>query len=432
MAIHPDRYKTQEGYKQDPSMQKVTHYILWPVISGCLIATFFLLGQQLLDKPLSPTAQPRNEQISTIYSPDYYRGSANPLFPPVPPIQTSPYSFSGLGHGPVSYAEAVEHAAPAVVNIYTTKSTNKAKGGLYDDPYFKPFLNSKKTAENSQVVSLGSGVIVSSEGYALTNHHVIRDAEKIHIALRDGRKTTAKVVGTDPDSDLAVLKIQLDNLPAISITSSDSLRVGDVVLAIGNPFGVGQTVTMGIVSATGRNELGLTTFEDFIQTDAAINLGNSGGALVNARGQLIGINTAILSEPGGGTNGIGFAIPSTLTTRIMYDIIEHGMAVRGWLGITTQDLTPELAESFSIPINVAGVIVAGVFPEGPAYHARMQAGDVITSINKTSVTEHHQAHNLMAKLQPGTQVLVEYIRNGEIKEVVTQVVMRPPGPPRKQ
>ena len=246
---------------------------------------------------------------------------------------------------PNSYAGAVEVAAPAVVNIYTRKIIKQRRHPIWDDPLFRRYFGDNLPVPRQRLEnSLGSGVIVNSEGYIITNNHVISDASEIEIALHDGRSTTAGIVGTDPDSDLAIRKFNLPEVPSIIFGHSDMLRVGDVVLAIGNPFGVGQTVTSGIVSATGRNQLGLSTFENFIQTDAAINPGNSGGALVNSQGQLVGINTAIFSRSGG-SQGIGFAIPSILVKDIMAQIIEHGRALRGWLGVEAQDLTAELVES---------------------------------------------------------------------------------------
>ena len=245
--------------------------------------------------------------------------------------------------GPVTYADAVVRAAPAVANLYTTKVVNRNARPLFEDPQFRHFFGNNAPKQKRMESSLGSAVLMSPEGYLLTNNHVVLNADQIVVALKDGRETLARVIGSDPETDLAVLKIDLKNLPAITIGRSDTLRIGDIALAIGNPFGVGQTTTMGIISATGRNQLGLNNYEDFIQTDAAINPGNSGGALVDANGNLTGINTAIFTKSGG-SQGIGFAIPINLAMEVMKSIIEHGQVIRGWLGIEVQPLTPDLAE----------------------------------------------------------------------------------------
>jgi len=252
---------------------------------------------------------------------------------------------NNLTGGVVSYADAVDLAAPAVVNIYTTKLITERANPLFNDPFFRYFFGDQLAPRQRLESSLGSGVIVSDNGYILTNNHVVEGADEIQVALRDGHSAEATIVGTDPESDLAVLKVNLESLPAITIGQSDEARVGDVVLAIGNPFGVGQTVTMGIISAMGRNTVGINTYENFIQTDAAINPGNSGGALINPYGQLIGINTAIFSKSGG-YQGIGFAIPGKFAIEVMQQLIQHGRVIRGWLGIEVQDITPALAESF--------------------------------------------------------------------------------------
>ncbi|WP_134605981.1 Do family serine endopeptidase AlgW, partial [Pseudomonas aeruginosa] len=280
-----------------------------------------------------------------------------------------------LQEGPVSYANAVSRAAPAVANLYTTKMVSKPSHPLFDDPMFRRFFGDNLPQQKRMESSLGSAVIMSAEGYLLTNNHVTAGADQIIVALRDGRETIAQLVGSDPETDLAVLKIDLKNLPAMTLGRSDGIRTGDVCLAIGNPFGVGQTVTMGIISATGRNQLGLNTYEDFIQTDAAINPGNSGGALVDAAGNLIGINTAIFSKSGG-SQGIGFAIPTKLALEVMQSIIEHGQVIRGWLGVEVKALTPELAESLGLG-ETAGIVVAGVYRDGPAARGGLLPGDVI-------------------------------------------------------
>ena len=283
--------------------------------------------------------------------------------------------------GPVSYAAAVQQAVPSVVNIFTTKiSLSSRHHQLFDDPLFKRFFGDRfsEDAEENRQTSLGSGVIIDSRGFILTNHHVIEGADEIRVVLSNGRTLAARVAGTDPDSDLAVLQAAAEDLPAITVGDSEHLRVGDVVLAIGNPFGVGQTVTMGIVSATGRDQLGINTFENFIQTDAAINPGNSGGALINAHGELIGINTAIFSRAGG-SDGIGFAIPVALAKGVMDQILTQGRVVRGWLGIAGQDITPQIQESFGLH-QIRGVLVSGVLEGGPADEAGVRPGDIITQI----------------------------------------------------
>ncbi|MDX1252747.1 MAG: Do family serine endopeptidase [Gammaproteobacteria bacterium] len=326
--------------------------------------------------------------------------------------------------GPASYSNAVEFAAPAVVSIYTTKTVTQRANPLLEDPFFRRFFGDNlpppgKRQENS----LGSGVIISNDGYVLTNNHVIAEADEIKVATRDGRDTTARLVGSDPESDLAVLKIDLPDLPSITIGQSDALRVGDVVLAIGNPFGVGQTVTMGIVSATQRSELGINVFENFIQTDAAINPGNSGGALINASGQLIGINTAIFSRSGG-SEGIGFAIPVSLAKEVMQQIIEKGRPVRGWLGIEAQDLTPELAESFGVKAT-QGVVVAGILPNSPADKGGLKAGDIITRVNDQAVASAREIVNTISRIAPGTEARLSGLRNGKEVTLTIRVGERP-------
>ena len=271
--------------------------------------------------------------------------------------------------------------------------------------------------------SLGSGVIISDQGYLLTNHHVVSGADEIQVMLMDGRSFRAEMTGADPESDLAVLKIEADELPSVILGQSENLRVGDVVLAIGNPFGVGQTVTFGIVSATGRNSLGINTYENFIQTDAAINPGNSGGALINARGELVGINTAIFSKSGG-SQGIGFAIPMSLAKGVMQQIVEQGAVVRGWLGIEAQDLTPALAQSFGLN-STKGVLIAGVLRNGPADNAGIEPGDVLLAINGTDVSNARDAMNRIAQLPPGTQLAIQGVRQGEDFDLTATIAQRP-------
>lgn len=311
-----------------------------------------------------------------------------------------------------SYAPAVDTAAPAVVNIYTRKVVARELHPLYDDPLLKHFFRSNPNPSERIQSSLGSGVIMTSDGYLLTNHHVVNNADQIVVALRDGREASAILIGTDPEADLAVLKVELDNLPAITTTSSDNLRIGDVVLAIGNPLGVGQTVTMGIVSATGRNQLGLNIYEDYIQTDAAINPGNSGGALVNAQGELVGINTAIFSQSGG-SEGIGFAIPVDAALRTLRDIAEHGTTIRGWLGIEVQEANPKLLAALGLPQALEGLIVTGIYEDGPADEAGLTVGDIIVAINDMDASNARRAMNQIAALRPGDQIDLAFIRDGK-------------------
>ena len=336
------------------------------------------------------------------------------------PDSTSP----GLASGPVSYADAVDQAAPAVVNIHTAKIITRRVHPLLDDPVFQQFFGNRFSQTRKEVqTSLGSGVLISRQGYLLTNNHVIDGADEIQVLLADGRSIRATVVGTDADTDLAVLHIDIDNLPAIVIGNSRNLRVGDVAMAIGNPFGVGQTVTLGIISATGRDRLGINAYEEFIQTDAAINPGNSGGALINARGELIGINSAIYSRSGG-SQGIGFAIPINLAKGVMTEIIEQGHVVRGWLGIEAQDLTPQLAESLDIP-GIEGVLIAGVLRDGPADQAGLLPGDVVTTINGESTIDAHEAMRIISKQKPDSTIELGGIRKTQSFTVRARVIQRP-------
>ncbi|EZP66856.1 PDZ domain-containing protein [Pseudomonas sp. P7] len=344
-------------------------------------------------------------------------------------LQQAPQT-SAVVQGPVTYADAVVIAAPAVVNLYTTKVINKPAHPLFEDPQFRRYFGDNGPKQRRMESSLGSGVIMSPEGYILTNNHVTTGADQIVVALRDGRETLARVVGSDPETDLAVLKIDLKSLPSITLGRSDGLRVGDVALAIGNPFGVGQTVTMGIISATGRNQLGLNSYEDFIQTDAAINPGNSGGALVDANGNLTGINTAIFSKSGG-SQGIGFAIPVKLAMEVMKSIIEHGQVIRGWLGIEVQPLTKELAESFGLT-GRPGIVVAGIFRDGPAQKAGLQLGDVILSINGEPAGDGRKSMNQVARIKPTDKVTILVMRNGKEIKLSAEIGLRPPPAPVKE
>jgi serine protease DegQ len=326
-----------------------------------------------------------------------------------------------------SYADAVKQAAPAVVNVYTTKEVRRR--GAPEDPLYRYFFGDPRGGAD-KIASLGSGVIASSDGYVLTNNHVVQAADEIAVALSDGRQVDAKLVGADPESDLAVLKIDARDLPVITFGRSDSLKVGDVVLAIGNPFDVGQTVTMGIVSALGRTNLGINTFENFIQTDAAINQGNSGGSLVDSNGNLVGINTAIFSRTGGSI-GIGFAIPSTLVVQVMDQLIKTGKVVRGYFGVEPEDLTPELAEVLKMPKS-EGVVLKGVQRSSPAGKAGLEPGDVMLTINGQPVRNSRAMLNQISQLPPGTAARVRVAREGKEVEVQVTVGERPQPQPLPQ
>ena len=329
---------------------------------------------------------------------------------------------------PGSYHEAVKRSMPAVVNIFTNKGaktkTRKGSNPNSTDPLFKFFFGDQPP-EDEPSSSLGSGVLVSPEGYILTNHHVISDASEIDIALADGRKVKAQLIGSDPETDIAVLKIDAKQLPTpITLGKVESLHVGDVVLAIGNPFGVGQTVTSGIVSALGRDHVGINTFENFIQTDAAINPGNSGGALIDTRGNLIGINTAIYSN-NGGSMGIGFAIPINLAKQVMESILANGSVTRGWIGVEPQNLSKELAESLGLPGSTTGVLLSGVLEGGPAARGGVKPGDVLIAINGNPIKDVRGLLNQVAQISPGNQAKLTILRKGKEMELSAQIGKRP-------
>ncbi|MEE9493496.1 MAG: trypsin-like peptidase domain-containing protein [Gammaproteobacteria bacterium] len=324
---------------------------------------------------------------------------------------------------PASYADAVEPAAAAVVNIYTAKVITRQRNPLLEDPFLRHFFRQEIKPRKEIQTSLGSGVIFSSEGYVLTNNHIIAGADEIQVLLKDGRSAQATVVGADKDTDLAVLNIDLDNLPTLPIGDSKQLRVGDIALAIGNPFGVGQTVTLGIVSATGRNQLGINRYEDFIQTDAAINPGNSGGALINAHGELIGINTAIYSRSGG-SQGIGFAIPVNMARIVMTQLVERGHVERGWIGIEAQDITPELAHSFNLD-TTRGLLIAGILRRGPADKAGLEPGDVIKTIDGQIVSGASDAIYYIAQQGPDVKLSITGLRNGKPFSTRVTTIKRP-------
>ena len=313
---------------------------------------------------------------------------------------------------------AAQKASAAVVSINTSKAARRNPNG--NDPWFKFFFGDQGDEPQA---GLGSGVIVSPNGYILTNNHVVEGADEIEVVLNDSRSTRAQVIGTDPDTDLAILKIELDRLPVIVLGNSDTAQVGDRVLAIGNPFGVGQTVTSGIVSALGRNQLGINTFENFIQTDAAINPGNSGGALVDAAGNLLGINTAIYSRSGGNM-GIGFAIPVSTARQVLEGIVKDGHITRGWIGVEPNDLSPELAETFDVKTQ-QGVIITGVLQDGPAARAGIRPGDVIVKIANHPVTDVAQLLATVAALKPGTPVGFAIERKNQLLELEVSPGVRP-------
>jgi len=351
------------------------------------------LGWQQLQKPKAPVA------------PDGVK---------MPAEKVEPLLDTSRAGGVVSYSAAVKVAAPAVVNIFTTQKVKRQDNPLLNDPVFREFFGDQLPEQFSQGPnenSLGSGVIVRADGYILTNNHVIAQADQIIVALNDGRRAEAEVIGTDPDTDLAVIKIELDKLPVLPFKLSGN-EVGDVVLAIGNPFGVGQTVTQGIISATGRSDLGINTYEDFIQTDAAINPGNSGGALIDVSGNLIGVNTAIFSQSGGSL-GIGFAIPAKVCQQIMNAILKDGRVVRGWLGIS---LLPPQRNDVMKP-SEQGVTVAEVLPNGPSAQAGIQRGDKIIRVNDEQITSASHLINYVALQAPGSKIRIEVEREGKKQDL---------------
>ncbi|NLY58483.1 MAG: PDZ domain-containing protein [Gammaproteobacteria bacterium] len=375
------------------ALKGLLHNLGWPAICGLLLA--LLIVQQFPQLVGLPAAR-----------------SSLPSAP----------SFSSSA-GLVSYSDAVNHAAPAVANIFTIKQIRNGGAGSGLDGQILGDYPAPMQEPSRRQSSLGSAVILRSDGYLVTNNHVVTGATGILVALQDGREAMAELIGTDPETDIAVLKIDLPDLPVATLSQAEHLRTGDVVLAIGNPFGLGQTVTKGIISATGRSQLGLNTYEDFIQTDAAINQGNSGGALVDAYGRLIGINTAIFSLSGG-SQGIGFAIPAPLAMNVMEQIIEQGRVIRGWLGVEVQPLTDELAESFGL-VQAKGIVVSGLYRNGPAWMAGLRPGDVILSINGEQATSGRQAMNVVARTQPGDKVTLEVLRDGKPMTFVAEVSMRP-------
>jgi Do/DeqQ family serine protease len=333
---------------------------------------------------------------------------------------TAPAPVAG-GRAAGSYRDAVRRAMPAVVSIYTTKEVKRHP--FLNDPLFRRFFGEQFDLGPQRSSGLGSGVIVNANGYILTNNHVVEAADEIEVAVSGSKRYPAKVVGTDPDTDIAVVRIAATQLPAITFGDDNNLRLGDVVLAIGNPLGIGQTVTMGIVSALRRTGLGINTFESFIQTDAAINQGNSGGALIDVNGNLVGINSAILSQTGGSI-GIGFAIPVSTAKQVMEQIIETGSVTRGWIGVEAQDVTPELAESLRLPVT-SGVIIAGMARNGPADKAGMRLGDILVAVDGKPVADSSVMLNLIAQLPPGQPAVFKVRRNSVETELKLTVGKRP-------
>ena len=381
---------------------------LWIIFSQtatiCLAALFVVSTLKPEWLPSRPGPAPESVQVATVKQ------------------ETQPVAAGG-GAQLDSYHDAVSRAMPSVVNIFTTKEVRVMRNPLLNDPVFRRFFGDQLGSETRKATSLGSGVVVGSGGYILTNNHVVEAADEIEVALHDDRKLLAKVVGSDPDTDLAVLRVEAQNLPAITFGSSDKLRVGDIVLAIGNPLGIGQTVTSGIVSGLGRTGLGINTYENFIQTDAAINQGNSGGALIDVRGNLVGINTAILSQTGGSI-GIGLAIPASMAKTVMEQIIKAGAVTRGWIGVELQPLTPALAESFKLG-TLQGAIINGVLSGGPADKAGAKPGDVLVSIDGMPIVDPKSVLNVVSGISPGSPARLKLKRKGEDMELVVIIGRRP-------
>ena len=381
---------------------KLFLFIIQSIFLGLIVAAAYMLWQADFDPKKIAALMPRAQDK----------------------IQTAPPHIKT--YGPVSYADAVKSSSPSVVTIYTSKKIKPKLHPLLDDPIFDQLFGEqlKKLKREKTETNLGSGVIMTRSGYILTNQHVIDGADEILVSLPDGRSSKAELIGQDIESDIAVLHIALNALQNIHIANNkDKVQVGDIALAIGNPLNVGQTVTMGIISATGRNRVGLNTFENFIQTDAAINPGNSGGALINANGDLIGINTAIFSQSGG-SQGIGFAIPATLAVDIMQEIIETGKISRGWLGVEGTEITAKAAMASGNP-NIRGVLVVGVFIDSPADIAGVQTGDIITAINNKPVFKVRNVLENIAGHKPGDEITISLLRNGEPLDLALVTTERP-------
>src|SRR5262245_51379463 len=368
--------------------------------------------------------------VVSTFRPEWLPARSLPAATPAASVQPAPTAGPLPSAASVSsYHEAVRRAAPSVVNIFTSKEIRTPRHPLLNDPIFRRFFGDQFPEEAQRASSLGSGVIVSANGYILTNHHVVEAADEIEVALPDGKKLLAKVVGNDPETDLAVLRVNAGNLPAITFGSSEALRVGDIVLAIGNPFGVGQTVTGGIVSALGRG-LGINTFENFIQTDAAINPGNSGGALIDAGGNLVGINTAIFTRTGGNM-GIGFATPVSTAKMVLEQIVKTGTVTRGWIGGELREITPAAAEAFKLD-GARGALVGGVLRGGPAEKAGIQPGDVVTEVEGRPVADTASLVNVVAALAPGASARVKVKRKGKDGDASIVIGRRPKPQPRPE
>lgn len=388
-------HKGEKTALQDNADMKAATSFLKPVMTGLVVAGLAIVLREMLT----------TRHIVLVEA--------------APPAITAPTLA-----GQASWADAVEAARPAVVNIYTSKIVTRNSPPPFDDPAVRRFFGMQDAPQRERLQgSLGSGVVVSASGYVLTNHHVIAGADEIRVALEDGREAMASVIGTDPGTDLAVLFIEMTDLPSITLEASDNGRIGDIVLAIGNPFGVGQTVTQGIISALGRNQNGLSTLVDFIQTDAAINPGNSGGALINTQGHLIGINTAIYSKTGT-TNGIGFAIPVSLAKSVLESLVREGTVIRGWLGISPQIMTETLANALHIDY-AQGLLVAGVYTDGPAAVAGVRPGDILLKIDGQLLHEPREALNYITSRKPGDHVTLEVFRSGQVVSVDAVVGTRP-------
>ena len=368
---------------------RLINYLFWPTITGLLLAILiFTFFPQWIDDQQQPISIPTPRQTESD-----------------------------------SYGVAVKKASPSVVNIYTQKKL-PPNSHLSADPLFQRFYNGSNPPKQQRMKSsLGSGVLMTADGYVLTNHHVVDGADQIVLQLQDGREATVIVVGKDPEIDLAVLKINLDNLIPIKLADTDDVQVGDIVLAIGNPFGVGQSVSQGIISATHRKGLGLNIFESFIQTDAAINPGNSGGALIDTKGNLIGIISAILDRTGYAT-GISFAIPANTALEILEDIIKHGRVIRGWLGVTALQLRPEAAKQLALE-PPSGLVITDVYQNSPAFFSGLLPGDIIVRINQIWATDNDRGMNIIANLSPGDSVKLDILRDGKRKIINAVAGTRP-------
>jgi len=378
--------------RQEFSVKKIYRlisYLFWPTITGLLLAILiFTFFPQWIDDQQQPISIPTPRQTESD-----------------------------------SYGVAVKKASPSVVNIYTQKKL-PPNSHLSADPLFQRFYNGSNPPKQQRMKSsLGSGVLMTADGYVLTNHHVVDGADQIVLQLQDGREATVIVVGKDPEIDLAVLKINLDNLTPIKLADTDDVQVGDIVLAIGNPFGVGQSVSQGIISATHRKGLGLNIFESFIQTDAAINPGNSGGALIDTKGNLIGIISAILDRTGYAT-GISFAIPANTALEILEDIIKHGRVIRGWLGVTALQLRPEAAKQLALE-PPSGLVITDVYQNSPAFFSGLLPGDIIVRINQIWATDNDRGMNIIANLSPGDSVKLDVLRDGKRKIINAVAGTRP-------